>query len=173
MFIFAEDIVSAVAREECAKISSLAAGKTVLELGSHFGRSTVALASTARIVHAVDWHMGDLHAGQCDSAAVFVANITKYNVRGKVAFHMSKFEDILPLFRPGLFDFTFIDALHTKEAVETDAKSVLPLMKPRGIIAFHDYGLPQFGVTQAVDEFSKSLGVAVEVTRTVAVVRLP
>lgn len=173
MFIFAEDILSAVTQEECAKIAELAKDKVVLELGSHFGRSTVALASTARVIHAVDWHLGDIHAGQGDTAPILIANLTRYRVRDKVAIHVAKFEDILPLLENAIFDFCFIDALHTKEAVAMDARSVVRLMKPKGVISFHDYGRPEFGVTEAVNEFAKSVGSGVGVTGTVAVVDLP
>ena len=170
---FAEDILSAVTKGECEKLAHLASGKTVLELGSHFGRSTVALASTARRIHAVDWHLGDGHAGHSDSAPIFIANLTKHGVRDKVIVHIGRFDDILPLFKEGTFEFCFIDAFHTKEAVLRDALAVFPLMKPKGVMAFHDYGHSHFGVTEAVKEFAQGKGAGVNVTESVAVVHLP
>jgi len=171
---FAEDILSAVSRNECQKISDLARGKVVLELGSHFGRSTVALASTAAKIHAIDWHLGDGHAGHSDSAPIFIANLTKHGVRDKVVVHVGRFEDILQLFKEKIFDFCFIDAFHTKEAVLKDANAVFPLMKAGAVIAFHDYGHPAFGVTEGVKEFAQSKAARVSaVVDSVAVVQLP
>jgi predicted O-methyltransferase YrrM len=172
MFKFASDIVSAVSHAECEKLAELAEGKLVLELGCHFGRSTVALASVAKLVHAIDWHKGDMHSGIEDSAEIFLRNITRYKVREKIVHHMGRFEDVLPLFIPGVFDLAFIDALHTAEAVKADAQAVLPLLKPGGTMAFHDYGRHLFGVTGAVDEFSRWIGRKVQVTESVAVITL-
>lgn len=169
---FAADIPSAVSIEECQKLGDLAKGKIVIELGSHFGRSTVALASMAARVHAVDWHRGDNHAGLNDSLDAFVANINRYRVRDKVVMHVGRFEDVLPLFKPASFDLAFIDGFHEREAVSKDLGMVTPLIKPDGVIAFHDYGLPAFGVTGVLTEFASARGLKVDVTRTLAVLQL-
>jgi hypothetical protein len=39
-------------------------------------------------------------------------------------------------------------------------------------MAFHDYGVAHFGVSQAVDEFAMKLGRKIEVVRSLAVLRL-
>lgn len=149
--IFAEDVVSAVSREECEELARLAEGKTVLEVGSYHGRSTVALASTAKKVHAVDWHLGDDHAGHDDTAAVFFENITRYGVRDRVAAHVCRLSEFVPLITGARFDGVFIDACHTKEAVLWDFINVSCLTD--GWVAFHDYG--RFGVTEVVDSLGK------------------
>jgi len=172
-FVFAEDVPSAVTRDECHKLAALAEGKAVLELGAHLGRSTIALCSTARIVHSVDWHLGDIHAGHMDSLPKFIQNLAVYKLRQKVVAHVGRFADVLPLFRSGLFDLAFLDGLHQTTAVEDDTRMILPLMKPGGIIAFHDYGQRQFGVTEAVDRFVKSRNLRKDGVRTLAVVYLP
>lgn len=51
------------------------------------------------------------------------------------------------------FDFVYIDADHSEEAVLRDIALARPLIKPGGLLAGHDYGrafLP--GVTRAVDQ---------------------
>lgn len=53
-----------------------------------------------------------------------------------------------------------------------DIGLVVPVMKPDGIMKFHDYGVQDLGVTGAVDEFAKGRGLKVEVVRTLAIVRL-
>src|SRR3954453_9411173 len=67
------------------------------------------------------------------------------------------------------------------EPVREDLRAILPLVTRDGTIAFHDYGVPggehagpwdAFGITQVVDEFAASRGYLVDVTETLAVVRL-
>lgn len=50
-------------------------------------------------------------------------------------------------------DLVFIDANHTYDDVRADIRAWLPLVKPGGILAGHDYSPDLFpGVVQAVDE---------------------
>jgi predicted O-methyltransferase YrrM len=155
--IFARDLVSAVSAEECAELSLLAEDKLVLELGSDYGRSTIALASTASIVFAVDWHLGDPHAGQRDTAGQFMMNITRYNVRHKIVAVIGDARVALPRLRERIFDLVFLDAYHDYTAVSRDINQLFPLVKPHGIMAFHDYTVPDFGVKRAVDELASQL----------------
>lgn len=152
-FKFAEDIPSAVTREEAQCICDLGRGKRVLEVGSHFGRSTVALASVAEIVHAVDWHRGDMHAGSAETLHKFLENMIRYGVRDKVVVHLGRIENVLPILKPQSFDMVFLDAQHDKASVDRDSKLVLPLVVKGGPIAFHDYGRREFQVTEVVNAF--------------------
>lgn len=159
------DIPTSVSRSEAERLCELAEGKVVLEVGSWWGFSTVAMALVAKRVHAVDWHQGDDHAGNDESLAPLMANLDRYGVRDRVVVHVGRSEDVLPLFPTGHFDLAFIDAFHTTEAVRADIHLVLPLVGVHGYIAFHDYGL--FGVKEAVDE----LGKPIELTESLAVVK--
>lgn len=169
---FARDVPSAVTQEECSKLSSLAKDKVVLELGSQFGRSTIALASTAKMVHSVDWHDGDPYSGYEESISKFLENIKKHGVREKIVMHVGSFQDVLATFKEGMFDFCFIDAFHEEESVVQDANRVLPLMKTSGLVAFHDYGRPQFGVTKAVNAFADTRKAKIEIRGSLAMVKL-
>lgn len=177
-FLFAEDVKSAVSREECEKLADLAKGKMVLEIGSYLGRSTIALASDARMVHAVDWHQGDIHTGHEDTLMEFMHNITRYGVRDRIALHLGKNQDILPHFEPGSFEMVFIDSFHEKTAVMRDLRDAFRILAGKGIIAFHDYGLHHsqdgvpFGVTEVVVAFAASRGLSIDVINTLAVVEL-
>ncbi len=53
------------------------------------------------------------------------------------------------------FDFLYIDGSHLYEDVKRDLNDWLPKMKPNFLICGHDYGVKEFGVTEAVDEFCK------------------
>ncbi len=54
-------------------------------------------------------------------------------------------------FVKGEFDFAFIDAEHTKKSVLEDLAAWWPKTK---LIICHDYGKPEWGVTEAVHEFA-------------------
>lgn len=49
-------------------------------------------------------------------------------------------------------DFVFIDGNHAYEAVKADILAWQAKVKPGGILCGHDYGVKQWGVTQAVQE---------------------
>lgn len=154
---------------EVARLAELATGRTVLEVGSWLGASTVAMARTALMVHSIDWHRGDPHAGDDETMHPFLDNLAASGFRDKVVAHIGRSEDVLPILREGVFDFAFHDAYHTAEAVTADVGRIVPLLKPGSLLAFHDYGL--FGVQEAVDRLT--FGKLVELTETLAVVRVP
>ena len=56
------------------------------------------------------------------------------------------------IWTPASLDLVMIDGNHTYEWVLADIDAYLPLIRPGGVLAGHDYGTPQFGVTRAVDE---------------------
>ena len=154
-------IPSAVTPAEAAALADLARGKTVLELGAHYGFSTVVLASVASWVTSVDWHMGDAHAGPGDTWPTFMANLTRYAMTGRVAVVRERFENTLPVMAAaGLrFGGCFLDAMHDLESVTRDTELALPLIEPGGWLAWHDYGRseatgnPGFAVTEVADKY--------------------
>jgi predicted O-methyltransferase YrrM len=160
-------IDTSVSRAEAEALVDLAAGKVVLEVGSWWGFSTVAMALVASTVHAVDWHLGDDHAGHDASLGQLIANLDRYGVRDRVVVYVGDAATVLPFLRPATFDLAFIDAFHETDAVRRDIAGVLPLMRSGATVAFHDYG--RFGVAAAVDE----LGLPIDLVETLAVVRLP
>src|SRR5487761_1123429 len=111
--IFAADVRSAVTEAECLKLAELARGRRVLELGSYLGRSTIALASTADVVHSVDVHPPeDVPNGAATTVTAFLANLDRYELRQKVVVHLGYSQLVLPEFLPASFDLVFIDAQH-------------------------------------------------------------
>lgn len=161
-----DDIPSAVTAEEAARLATLASGGDVLELGAWHGFSTVILAQAARRVTSVDWHQGDESLtvmGEPDAGTwdAYRANLARYGVAAKVDARRGRFGDVLPaLAKAGaLFDGVFLDAQHDSAAVAADLALALPLVRPGGWVAFHDYGRseatghPGFGVTEVADGF--------------------
>jgi predicted O-methyltransferase YrrM len=181
-FLFAADIPSAVTKAECRRLAELAQGRRVLEVGSFLGRSTIALASTAEVVHSVDFHPPHPPLDIPDSTLpAFMANIERYGVRHNIVVHVGLSQDILPALRVGWFDLVFIDGEHQREPVERDIADVLPHLKDGAMLAFHDYGVPgvqhaggwdDFHVTEVVDELADARRTAVDVTDSLAVVQL-
>jgi predicted O-methyltransferase YrrM len=159
--IIPSDITSAVTAEEAIALANLARGKTVLELGAHYGFSTIVLASVAEHVWSVDWHQGDPHAGEGDSWAPFNFNLIRYGVKDRVTVCLGRFEDQVPdLARQGVVtDGAFIDGMHDEESVSRDLALALLLVRPGGFIAAHDYGRgvttghPDFKITPVMDAF--------------------
>lgn len=54
-------------------------------------------------------------------------------------------------------DMIFIDGDHEYEGIKEDIVGWVPYVRPNGIVAFHDYGNPNFEVTEAIDEFEGKL----------------
>lgn len=181
-WLYADDVVSAMTYAECEELAGLSRGALILEFGSYYGRSTIALASTARQVHAVDPHEGGPE-GHPSTLPEFLDNLVKYGVRDRVVVHLGPSTLIAPILQEASFDLVFIDAMHQRPHVDVDLALSVRCLRPGGYIALHDYGVPgvsvgetwhPFGVTEAVDEFVARAGVtAPELVDSLAVVRSP
>lgn len=55
-------------------------------------------------------------------------------------------------------DIVYVDACHSYECVLDDIRAWWPKVKIGGVMAFHDYGNPDYGVTEAVKEFAVAQG---------------
>lgn len=149
---FPADCAGWLTEAEGRELSRLAAGKAVLEVGSYCGRSTVCLARAARAVTAVDTFDGRGTGMPGDTEAVFRRNLAKYGVADRVTVNRGPAERILPDL-PAVFDLCFIDGAHDRESVARDAELARGVLRPGGLLAFHDYRDPDKpGVTETVDE---------------------
>ncbi len=157
--MFAADVPSAVTEDECRTLAQMAEGRRVLEAGSQYGRSTIALASRAEVVHAVDWHGGDPWAGPGDSLAAFLANLDRHGVRARVVVHLGRFEDVAPAFRDAYFGLVFVDGAHGYDDVRRDLELFGSKCAAGGFLALHDYARFE-GVTRAADGWAAGRGVA-------------
>jgi hypothetical protein len=64
----------------------------------------------------------------------------------------------------GVYDFIFLDADHTYEAVKSDTEVLLPLLAPSGAFVWHDYGnWGRFSRKNGVPEFLHELALKVPV----------
>lgn len=150
-------------------LAALAAGNRVVEIGSFCGLSTICMARTAEHVTAVDYFDGRGTPCPGDTLPAFKANIERYGVADKVEICHADSEIPMPE-----YDFAFIDGAHDYDSVANDIKRVLAVLKPDGLIAFHDYKHPYHpGIEEAVDELLIDGGELISVTDTLAVVRTP
>ena len=153
------DVPTSMSAKEGRKLSEIAEGRTVLELGAWQGYSTIILAQVAHETHSVDWHHGDPHAGEGSTLGSYLRNLQRYGLLTDVVTHIGRFEHVLPAMRNHYFDVVFIDGQHDYESVRSDTEQALRLVKTGGTLAFHDYGVQAssegggaFGVTRVVDE---------------------
>lgn len=132
----------------------LASGRQVLEVGSCFGYSALAMAEVAQHVFAVDPHMEQL-GGIPGSLPTMRNALRAFELEHKVTICLSFSQDVLPqLVSIGAkFELIFIDADHNRPAVEHDLDHALLLLERRATLCFHDYGFPDWpDVKTVLDE---------------------
>jgi predicted O-methyltransferase YrrM len=133
----------------------------VVEVGSMWGRSTVALATIvaaitpAKRLVAVDPHEGEASALQGglmrvgSTYARYLANLRRAGVADAVQTIRARSYET-PWSAP--IAVLFIDGLHDYENVARDTRHFLSWLGDGGLLAFHDYGTYFPGVKRFVDE---------------------
>lgn len=134
-------ISTSVTEAETARLQQLAADATdVLEVGSAFGFSAIAMALAGAHVTAIDPHnqLGS-HPVAGGSLEVMRGNLEAYGVADQVEIIVEPSQSALPKLKPESYDLVFIDADHTESAVAHDVEWALKLLKPGGVLAAHDW----------------------------------
>lgn len=173
---FPSDVPGWLHPHEGRQLAELSQGKRVLEIGSYCGRSTVCIARRAESVVCIDFFDGRATPNPGSTWDRFCQSLDRYGVRDKVTCIHPESE--IP--RPE-YDLAFIDGAHDYDSVVADIHKALEVLKPDGLLAFHDYRkFPNElnsgwdpGVTSAVDELIESGGEIVSRHHTLAVVRPP
>jgi len=177
---FPHDVPGWLTEIEGRELGRLAEGKTVLEIGSYCGRSTVCLAQTAEHVFAVDPFDGRATPTPGETLAAFNRNVARYGVADRVTVRKGTAAEVVPTL-PAVFDLVFIDGDHSYESVRADIDAAKTVLRPGGLLAFHDYrrtpgecdGRWDPGVTRAVDELIGDGGHLLSRHDSLAVVRPP
>jgi len=177
-FKFPMDINGWLFPEEGRALAELAEGKDVLEIGSYCGLSTVCIGRTAKSVTAVDYFDGRSTPIPDNTLPAFQASCERYGIWNKVTVRHP--DDSLS---GAEFDLVFIDGDHAAESVKSDIDKALSVLRPGGLIAFHDYRLHpkevdqsdtfDEGVTESVNELISLGGEMVARHKTLAIVRPP
>jgi len=129
------------------KARSLPHDACILEIGSCFGRSTIALGfgclNSRKKVYAIDTFMGNVAGGTRRRGLTFY-DVWQTNIRRAGLDHivspkagfsqrvLKEWHDIPQ------FDFVFIDASHHYDDIVHELELIYPLVKEGGWIAFHD-----------------------------------
>lgn len=134
--------------------------KTMIEIGSFVGESTVLFAQSFGSVTAIDpfmegyddkdptsylFEFNNVYETYLDRTKDYT-NIKTLKMTSDEGYDALKFNE---------WDFIYIDGLHTYEGVKNDIKNFLPLVKKGGVIGGHDYTnqIPHLvGVYEAVNE---------------------
>lgn len=145
------DIPSAVTGKEAYELATLAEGKTVLEIGSLLGFSTIVMAQTAAVVHSVDPHEGYPEHNPRPTLGAFRRNLRQYGVADKVVAHVGLADQVLPCLRARWFDFAFVDLSLTDGTTARAVWWAQHLLRYSGVLAVHDYGHETWpGATQVI-----------------------
>jgi len=153
---------------EADELRKLAAGRTVLEVGTFCGLSAITMAMTARKVYCVDHFCGDANTGPADTREETFANFRDAGVADKIVVLCGSQDDVLPLLQLSKFDLVFYDAEHTYQTTRRGIELLLGV-SPDAIVAFHDYSQQYPDVVRAVDEFIRDSGRLYRIVGTLAV----
>jgi predicted O-methyltransferase YrrM len=133
---------------ETDELRRLAAGAQVLEIGSAFGYSAIAMALSGAHVVAIDPHL------QMASYEEMLANAGFYGVAGQIDIRRTDSRAELPMLhdRGDTFDLVWVDGDHSADMVTHDVTWARKLLRPGGTLACHDYDEETCpGVRQALD----------------------
>lgn len=113
----------------------------IVEIGSHYGYSTICLASSGKRVYAIDPHYGNLEHRTDDKTFnnyfKFRDNLEKFNLWEKVtAMVLPSYEAVTLWNRP--IGVLWIDGNHSYEHVAQDHALWSPYLLKGGVLAFHD-----------------------------------
>lgn len=134
-----------------------------LEIGSHQGMSACWLLdnllthASARII-CIDPFL-------LPYSQEFDDNIAKTGASAKVTKVYKTSQEALVFFKPGTYDFVYIDGDHDDDVVFQDGVFSWNLVKPGGLIVFDDYGqpTPEHNTQIGTDRFLSVFGSSVEV----------
>ena len=134
--------------------------KTMIEIGSFVGESTVLFAQSFKKVIAIDPFLADYDPLDPTSYLfefknVYETYLDRTGDHQNIQTIVSTSDDAVEKLGGLKYDFVYIDGLHTYEGVKTDITNYLPLVKEGGVIGGHDYTnrIPHLvGVYEAVNE---------------------
>lgn len=146
--------------EEGYLLQALAADKRVLEIGTHHGRSTVAMAATAISVDTIDNYQGDSQIG-APNLAQTIQGIADSKLGHKIDILQVDFVKFLSDCDASQYDFIFYDGPHTPPVYEKHFLDWVIQSGFKGTIAIHDYKPAEHEmryVVESVDDFEKATG---------------
>ncbi|HEY3917063.1 MAG TPA: class I SAM-dependent methyltransferase [Stellaceae bacterium] len=169
-------LLCSLVREDLLRL--LPKGGEVAEIGvaqGEFSRAILANASPRKL-HLIDpWEHQEREDYQSDGNnaeaneqerrhQAVCAQFSKAVQAGQVEIHRAYSAAAAQKFTAAQFDWIYIDGLHSYDGVKSDLQHYKDKVKPDGLILGHDYAnhwraqQMNFGVVEAVNEFTKSEG---------------
>ena len=153
--------------QELQLLYDLCKDKIVAEIGSWLGKSSFAIASSAKELYCIDvWNDKDYNFIENPGVKKHYA-VTREKVTGnmfeKFKENIKDFKNIRILQLPSWeaadkipdnsLDIVFVDGDHSHGGVKKDIDRFYPKLKNEGMFVFHDYNISSWeGVKKAVDE---------------------
>jgi predicted O-methyltransferase YrrM len=134
--------------------------KTMIEIGSFVGESTVLFAQSFKKVIAIDpfqpnYDDADPTSYLFEFKNVYETYLDRTGDHKNIETIVSTSDEAASKLGGLKYDFIYLDGLHTYDGVKTDITNYLPLVKEGGVIGGHDYTdkIPHLvGVHRAVNE---------------------
>lgn len=134
--------------------------KTMIEIGSFVGESTILFAQSFKKVIAIDPFLADYDPADPTSYSfefknVYDTYLDRTSPYSNIQTLTMTSDAAAEILNEDMFDFVYIDGLHTYDGVKTDIINYLPKVKKGGVIGGHDYSnvIPHLvGVYEAVNE---------------------
>lgn len=127
--------------------------RQIFEFGTYRGQTTCGLASVCRDAQIYTLNLPpEADPRYAPFIGMYIGKSPERD-RIKQIFCDSKTFDTTPY--RGAMDYIFIDGDHSYEGVKNDTEKALELLKPGGVIVWHDYAAKSPGVLDYLAEFSQ------------------
>jgi predicted O-methyltransferase YrrM len=136
-------------------IAKIRDAKNIFEFGTYMGRTTYHLASISDDVRVTTLNLPPDRSGKY---APFIGRFfqgTEREMQITQLFEDAYNFDPKPLAKK--FDFIFIDGDHSYEGVENDTLKAFKLLKPGGVIMWHDYAPKSPGLAVFIRQFTQNV----------------
>jgi hypothetical protein len=156
---------------EANALQRIAAGATVLEVGTWKAKSAIAMAAVAFHVVTVDHFAGDGFAGVGNPGTQAWENVVRAEAQERVTMMFTPWDQAKRFIDINDFEVIFYDGDHTFEATRNVLAYIDDQMAWDAVIAVHDYDdKPQhWGCRKAVDEFALANDYRFELHDTLAI----
>lgn len=137
----------------------------VVELGVAEGRHVLDMLKWPfmPVVHAVDrWKHVNIGGDSAQSQEWHNSNysevlkIQEAYGKDRVIVHKGDSSEVAGSFFDQMVDLIYVDADHSYQGCKKDIKDWFYILRTGGIMAFHDYENPAYGVKRAIREFCRS-----------------
>jgi predicted O-methyltransferase YrrM len=126
----------------------------IFEFGTYRGQTTCGLASVSNDVTVYTLNLAPDQAGSYGPYIGQFISTSPYKSRIHQIFSDSANFDSSPFLSK--MDFIFIDADHSYDAVKNDTALAFKMLRPGGVIVWHDYAGKSPGVYKFMEEFTQS-----------------